>query len=187
MNRARRSQIHPTAPAPPDFPGEFVEFIQTAIPFLREFFTSKGVNSADTEDLAQDCLERLVRYRRYRTEELRSLLRRIARNRLADFRRSTRPRLECHLAPADVIFEDCIKFADPYQQASTMQLLNSFFRALSALPKCSREVYVLNRFAGMSYSQIARHRDVTPKTVEKHISRALRGLREKLKPISFCM
>ncbi|MGE8268588.1 MAG: RNA polymerase sigma factor [Stenotrophomonas geniculata] len=177
----------PTAPAPPDFPREFIEFIRTANRFLREFFRSKGVNSTDIEDLAQDCLERLVRYRKYRTKELRSLLRRIARDRLANFRRSTRSRLECHLAPADVILEDCIECADPYRQASTMQLLNSFFQALSALPKCSREVYVLNRFAGMSYSQIARHRDVTPKTVEKHISRALRGLREKLKPISSCM
>ncbi|MCI1076134.1 sigma-70 family RNA polymerase sigma factor [Stenotrophomonas maltophilia] len=185
MNRARRSHIPPTEP--PDFPREFIEFIRTANPFLHEFFSSKGVNAADTEDLAQDCLERLVRYRKYRTEELRGLLRRIARNRLADFRRSTRPRLECRLAPADVNFEDCIQCADPYRQASTMQLLNSFFQALSALPKCSREVYALNRFAGMSYSQIARHRDVTPKTVEKHISRALRDLREKLKPISFCM
>lgn len=66
-------------------------------------------------------------------------------------------------------------------------MLNSFCQALSTLPQCPREVYLLNRVAGMSYSQIAQHRGVTPKTVEKQISRALQGLRKEFDPTAYRM
>jgi len=58
------------------------------------------------------------------------------------------------------------------------QMLKLLYQALSTLPDCPREVYLLNRVAGMSYTQIARHRGVTSKTVEKQISRALQDLKE---------
>ena len=41
---------------------------------------------------------------------------------------------------------------------------------------------LLNRITGMSYAQIARHCGITAKTVEKHIARALQGLRQELGP-----
>lgn len=66
-------------------------------------------------------------------------------------------------------------------------MLNSFYQTLSTLPQCPREVYLLNRVTGMSYSQIAQHRGVTPKTVEKQTSRALQGLRKEFDPTAYCM
>lgn len=170
----------------PEPPSAFLTFVRDAHPLLHIFFSSHGASASDTEDLAQDCLERLMRYRRCRAEELSRLLHRIARNRLADFRRSPRAQIERQLASADATLEDYSPCADPVRQASVRQMFNSFCQALSTLPDRPREVYLLNRVVGMSYSQIARHRGVTTNTVEKQISRALQDLRKVFDPGAFC-
>ncbi len=59
-------------------------------------------------------------------------------------------------------------------------MLSLLRQALFKLPERAREVYLLNRITGMSYTQIARHCGITAKTVEKHIARALQGLRQEL-------
>lgn len=166
-------------------PRAFLTFVRDAQPLLHTFFSSNGADATDTEDLVQDCLERLMRYHRCGTDELYLLLHRISRNRLADFHKSMRAHIERQIAPVDATLEDRSPHADPIRQASATQMLKLFFRAMSALPDCPREVYLLNRVVGMSYSQIARHRRVTPKTVEKQMSRALQELRVALAPTSF--
>jgi RNA polymerase sigma-70 factor (ECF subfamily) len=42
----------------------------------------------------------------------------------------------------------------------------------------------LNRIEGMSYTEIAEHCGISVKAVEKHISKALRLLRERLAPFN---
>jgi RNA polymerase sigma-70 factor (ECF subfamily) len=44
---------------------------------------------------------------------------------------------------------------------------------LASMPDVYRDVYVLNRFAGLTYGQIAEHCDVTMKVVEWRMSQAL--------------
>lgn len=185
MTRKRRNYLHSFNSH--ELPSTFLMFLRDASPFLHAFFSSNGVSAADTEDLAQDCLERVIRYRRCRTDELYLLLHRIARNRLADFRKSPRARMERQLASADVNLEDYSPCTDPVRQTQARQMLKSLYQALSTLPKCSREVYLLNRVTGMSYSQIARHRRVAPKTVEKQMSRALQELQMALDQTAFCV
>ncbi|MBH1637049.1 RNA polymerase sigma factor [Stenotrophomonas maltophilia] len=129
----------------------------------------------------------MIRYQRCRTDELYLLLHRISRNRLVDFRKSPRAQIERQLAFTDANIEDYRSCADPIRNASARQMLNSFYQTLSTLPQCPREVYLLNRVTGMSYSQIAQHRGVTPKTVEKQTSRALQGLRKEFDPTAYCM
>lgn len=148
-------------------------------PWLYRFLLSRELSANDIDDIAQDCMERLMRYHRCKEDELFLLLRRIAINRLADFRRSKLARMEYTRAQHEVV-NDNRSIADPLGQAMTEQMLNLFHQALSTLPRCSREVYLLNRVDGMSYSQIARHRGVTSKTIEKQMSRALQDLRKKL-------
>jgi RNA polymerase sigma-70 factor (ECF subfamily) len=52
--------------------------------------------------------------------------------------------------------------------------------ALEALPPQCRQVFMLSRFEGLSYQQIAATLDISPKTVENHIGRALYRLRDQL-------
>lgn len=52
--------------------------------------------------------------------------------------------------------------------------------AIDALPERARLILVLNRFEGMSYKEIATELDISPKTVENQLSRALKLLRISL-------
>jgi RNA polymerase sigma-70 factor (ECF subfamily) len=54
-------------------------------------------------------------------------------------------------------------------------------KALSNISSRSREAYLLNRHNGLTYREISNVMDISVKTVEAHISKALQGLREGLK------
>ncbi|MCW9707921.1 RNA polymerase sigma-70 factor [Fodinibius salsisoli] len=53
---------------------------------------------------------------------------------------------------------------------------------IEELPQRPRMVYKLSRLEGLTYKEIAEVLDVSPKTVESHISRALDYLRKHLTP-----
>lgn len=53
--------------------------------------------------------------------------------------------------------------------------------AIGQLPKKCRKVFLLSRFENMKYYEIANELNISPKTVEVHISKALRSLRSALR------
>jgi len=59
-------------------------------------------------------------------------------------------------------------------------ILSRLENAIRELPPKCREVLELSRFQGFSHKQIEEKLDISVKTVENHITRALRILREKL-------
>lgn len=125
-------------------------------------------------------MERLIRYQAHTPDELRMLLYRIARNRLADRGRAAPAPLP--LADGDGPEEPSSSTPGPLRQAESGQMLALLRQALFKLPDRCREVYLLHRISGMSYAQIARHCGISAGTVEKHIARALQGLRQELGP-----
>lgn len=56
-------------------------------------------------------------------------------------------------------------------------------KAISTLSPMCREVFTMNRFTELSNREIAGEFDISVKAVEKHISKAYRILKEKLKPL----
>lgn len=62
----------------------------------------------------------------------------------------------------------------------TMELEEKIKEVISSLPEKCREVFELNRFDGLKYSEIAERLNISPKTVENQMSKALKILREKL-------
>ncbi|MGI6573052.1 MAG: RNA polymerase sigma-70 factor [Fermentimonas sp.] len=64
---------------------------------------------------------------------------------------------------------------------------------LNKLPKKTRQIFLLNRYQGLSYKDIAEQMDLSIKTIEFHISKALSRLRFSLKdyilflPLLFCL
>lgn len=68
----------------------------------------------------------------------------------------------------------------PDEQLGATELAATVDRIVQALPERSREAYLLHRRDGMSYAEIAGLMGVSVRTVENHIARALRGLREGL-------
>jgi RNA polymerase sigma-70 factor (ECF subfamily) len=60
------------------------------------------------------------------------------------------------------------------------EVLTALRTAIAELPDRTREVFLLNRDAGLSYREVAMRLGITVKTVEFHMGRALAGLRERL-------
>ena len=61
-----------------------------------------------------------------------------------------------------------------------MELEEKIRGAIDSLPEKCREIFELNRFEGLKYSEIANKLDISVKTVENQMSKALKILREQL-------
>ena len=63
------------------------------------------------------------------------------------------------------------------------ELQEKIEKAIDKLPQGCRRVFLLNRYEQMSYSEIANHLSLSINSVEKHMGRALKLLREHLHPL----
>ena len=66
---------------------------------------------------------------------------------------------------------------NPQNSLEVKELHQSIDTIIDNLPERCRQVFVLSRFESMSYKEIAEHLQVSPKTVENQISKALKVLR----------
>ncbi|MFV0506553.1 MAG: RNA polymerase sigma-70 factor [Bacteroidales bacterium] len=64
---------------------------------------------------------------------------------------------------------------------SHIELEQMFNAALSRLPENVREVFEMSRFEGKTYKEIAKDKNISIKTVESYMTRALKILRVELK------
>jgi len=60
---------------------------------------------------------------------------------------------------------------------------DSINKAIDELPEKCREIFKLNRFENLKYAEIAEVLNISVKTVETQIGRALKKLRKQLKPL----
>ncbi|MDD4406181.1 MAG: RNA polymerase sigma-70 factor [Parabacteroides sp.] len=68
----------------------------------------------------------------------------------------------------------------PEEVYTLKELEISIGNALTKLPPNIREAFEMNRYKGMTYTAIAEKMEVSPKTIESYISRALKFLRVEL-------
>ena len=107
---------------------------------------------------------------------LRSYLYRSVRNRCLNHMSGKESRnipLEAHIdtpSPGDTIEEEI--------QGKEME--HRIFRAVESLPPKCREVFIMSRVKGLDNTTIAAHLQISKRTVETQISKALRLLREKI-------
>jgi RNA polymerase sigma-70 factor (ECF subfamily) len=69
---------------------------------------------------------------------------------------------------------------DVSAELESMELEDRIRASISTLPERCREIFELNRFDGLSYGEIARELDISVKTVENQMTKALKILREQL-------
>lgn len=131
------------------------------------------------EDIAQDVFYDLWR-RRARldvTTSLTAYLRRAALNRALNYLRDQKIKFdEEEKAPTPRSY-----LPGAGQQMEEAELQQAIHRAIDALPERCRAVFMLSRFEELSYQEIADRLDISIKTVENQISKALKNLREALK------
>lgn len=135
------------------------------------------------EDLLQETFLRVFAHRGgYRpTAAFRTWLFTIARNLVTDQFRHRR-------ASPDVTGSDALEpladpRATPLQHAEAQELGERLQAAVLRLPPSQREVLLLNRFAGLSYDEIAQVTGASPAAVRVTLHRALSRLRELLRPL----
>lgn len=69
---------------------------------------------------------------------------------------------------------------DGYARIYEDELTESLQQAISELPEQCREIFQLSRFKGLKHKEIARQLNISPKTVEVQIYRALKALKRRL-------
>ncbi len=66
-------------------------------------------------------------------------------------------------------------------QVETLELEEKINKTINSLPEKCREVFILSRYDGLKYHEIAEKLNISVKTVESQMSKALMVLRENLK------
>ena len=143
-------------------------------PALRRYF-AKRVPPAEAEDLVQDVfLAMQVRGEIRDPDQADRYLFRVAANALA--RRRQRQRWDwAHHEALDGGFAP-IDDLHPERIMLDRERLAQFTTALDSLPPRMGEAFILHRFEEMTYPAIGRRMGISPRTVEKLISLALKRL-----------
>ena len=141
---------------------------------LNSFFRREVRCDYEAADLTQEVFLRLLRWRPHsKVTHSPSLLFRIARNLLID-----RARRHQRKAGTCVPFEDVgtpipSRESSPDQILELRERLDCIRQAIEGLSERCREVFILHRFGGLSYEEIAVRLGLSPSTVEKHMIRAI--------------
>jgi RNA polymerase sigma-70 factor (ECF subfamily) len=128
------------------------------------------------KDLLQELFSRLWKNRQNLDpqQSIKSYLYRIGHNLVIDHRRQS--------AHQPDYLEDNPANEPAYFAEENFELPEKIQAAIAALPEPIRLVFTMNRFDGIKYAEIAAMLDISVKTVETRMSKALAILREKLAP-----
>ena len=143
-------------------------------------YSGRLLNSHDmAEDVVQEAFIRLWEHReRWSLEgSVRALLYKITRNVALDERKRL---LRRQARVAAGRREAAPTVATPADHLEGAELRRAVEAAIAALPPRRREVFILARYDGLPYKQIAEVMEISPQTVANQFSRALDDLRRSL-------
>lgn len=134
-------------------------------------------DSDDSEEIVQDTF---VRFWNRRAEikveySLKSYLFQAVRNASFNFLKHAAIVREHEAAQMRVLSEE-----DHHDEIITMELAERIARAVDQLPEERRKIFRMSRDEGLKYKEIADQLNISPKTVENQIGRALSFLRSEL-------
>ncbi|MFC4097722.1 RNA polymerase sigma-70 factor [Euzebyella saccharophila] len=149
-------------------------------------------NKEDAEEIVHDVLIKLWEKREKLrvTSNFTGYVYRMTRNACLDYLRSKKNRLSKESTSDQQ--EHWLNYSalsdDASSQIIYQELQSVVERAIKHLPEKCKNVFVKSRMEGMAHKEISEQMEISPKTVENHISRALRELKQVLKeylPILF--
>jgi len=143
---------------------------------LYRFLWRKTRNDEAAEDLVQELFMNLWKMRARLDENLsiKAYLYRAANNLAINHLRKK--------ALKQAHFVDNLDHAPAGHSDEERELQECLDEALQDLPEAQRTVFVLNRFEGLKYAEIAETLQISIKTVESRMSQTLKHLREKFRP-----
>ena len=110
---------------------------------------------------------------------VKAYLLRASKNRSLNFIRNEKTKLEIH----NELFDKNKTVTEmPDSVMDTNQLREVINSAINNLPEKCREIYILGKEKNLSYKEISEELGISVKTVEAQMGKALRKLREQLRP-----
>lgn len=155
---------------------DFETFLDRERTPLLGFLRRRMPTEEDAQDVAQECLLRMLRYAHSEPPRAwKPLLYRVAANAACDHARRRAARHTDEHVPIE--YEELVSDAlRPDQELARDEEFAILEQAILALtPKC-RQVFLLHRMEGMTYREIAGHMGFSESMVQKYISRALGSL-----------
>jgi RNA polymerase sigma-70 factor (ECF subfamily) len=139
----------------------------------------RGATPEDALDIAQEAYVRLFRYEGATgIGSPAAMLFRIACNLATDHGRAAAQRRRVRSFETDDV-EIASEQPSAERELAGEQSVAALRCAIAALPPQCRLVFLLSRLDGLTYAQIATRRRISVKTVEKHVSHALRVCAER--------
>ncbi len=141
-------------------------------------FAMKYINNAETaKEIVQDFFVKLFEKRNSINIDtsLKSYLYKSVYNACLNYISQNEMRNR-HLKNLASIAED--GFSD--DQIITVELQNRIYECIESMPEQCKKIFKMNRFEGLRNEQIAQQLNLSKRTVETQISKALRILRKKL-------
>jgi RNA polymerase sigma-70 factor (ECF subfamily) len=156
----------------------FENLFRTYFQALSQYASSIIHSPEDGEEIVQDLFFQVWEKRQqlHITSSLKSYLYRSVRNRCLNFIKHQKVR-EKYRQEAIQQFSEAVKETDE----ESPELAEKIQNAIASLPARCREVFELSRFEGLKYREIADVMEISPKTVEVQMGKALKTLREELK------
>lgn len=154
----------------------FEDVYRTERTRLLHFFRRK-IGPGDASDLVQETFARVWQSGEFdRLENPQGYLTRTAQNLLIDLARK-RKRNAFTICPLDEARDAPLP---PHQEwgIRALELRAGYRRALLALPRRTRRIFLMQRLKGMTYGQIAQHLGVGHQCIEYHMMRALAEIRK---------
>ncbi len=108
-----------------------------------------------------------------------SYLYQAAKNTALDHIRKYKSKINVHLEE-DLTRLDRVE-PEVQQDADSYFLRTKIVEALDALKPKTRQIFELHKFEGLTYDEIAKYMDISKRTVESNIARALVLLRDRLR------
>lgn len=157
---------------------ELVEAYATYRTELMNFARTLLGNDADAADAIQDCFLRLSRVGDTDIRDPRAFLFTITANIARDrLRRNTR-----WATTSDPVDNDYLTgTGNPQDLALAREQLDVVRGVVGSLPPQCAAVFRLRKLEGFAVKEIAAELSISPKTVENHLTKALRILRERMR------
>lgn len=146
---------------------------------LVRYFLRKRLGKEAAEDCAQEVFLRLARTNEETVQNAEAYLFTIASSVVVSFARKAKTHREAQHHPIED-FSLVSAEAGPDRVLEGRQALLRLAAALGELPPVTREMFLLNREDGLTYTQIAARYALSVKAVERHIVRALSHIRLRL-------
>lgn len=144
---------------------------------ILRFLIGRIADRSTAADLAQESYVRVYAAQTAGTsiDDPRAMLYRIARNLLVDHHRRAALRAEIEIPTEDDIVTTVHgpKGLEPEVAAVSRQGVMGLVEVIDGLPPRCRRAFMLNRFDGLSYAQVAAEMGISVKMVEQHIKHAL--------------